>query len=222
MRRAKVVESVDIEAPQEEVFDVIANCDRRFQLSPLWGVAQVEDITPDFPNEGSSYHSKILVEGHETEYDAIVTAFVPNQKFAYRLTSRRKPHITWTVQDVSRGTRIIYNEEFLVDEDGAEHFVQTVRQIMDERLSPIGWVIRVISKKRSTPFLSVSSHIGDAIRAVTLRRETVDRDDPGQFVFTAVAQSCLPLVPPRIQPAISATGCLLPLRFGWQAHWQGR
>jgi hypothetical protein len=137
MRTAKVVESIDIEAPRDEVFDVVANCDRRVQLSPLWGVTEVQDITPDFPHEGSSYHVKLLVEGHETEYDTIVTTFTPNQSFAYRLTVKRQSCSTWTVQDVRRGTRLIYREEFLVGEDEAEHFVKTARQIVREWLDNI-------------------------------------------------------------------------------------
>ncbi len=152
MRLAKVVESVDIEAPRDEVFDVVANCDRRLQLSPLWGVAEVENITPNFPHEGSSYHLKFLVEGHETECDTVVTDFIPNQKFAYRLTVKRQSRSTWTVQDVRKGTRLIYHEEFLVDEEEAEHFVQAVRQIVREWLDNIkryaelrgGWVQRLI------------------------------------------------------------------------------
>ncbi|UCC89566.1 MAG: SRPBCC family protein [Anaerolineales bacterium] len=137
MRTAIVVESIDIEAPRDEVFDVIANCDRRLQLSPLWGVTEVGDITSDFPHEGSSYHMKLLVEGHETEYDTIVTTFIPNQSFAYRLTVKRESRSTWSVQDVTRGTRLIYREEFLVSEDEAEHFITTARKIVCEWLENI-------------------------------------------------------------------------------------
>jgi hypothetical protein len=152
MRTTKVVESVDIEAPRGEVFDIIANCDRRFQLSPLWGVAQVEDIAPDFPHKGSHYRVKILVKSKEPEYETIVTDFIPNQKFAYYLTVRRETRATWTVQDVPRGTRLIYQEEFLVDETGDDPFVQSVRQVVRQWLDNIkryaelrgGWGRRLI------------------------------------------------------------------------------
>jgi hypothetical protein len=137
MRTAKVVESIDIEAPRDEVFDIIANCDRRFQLSPLWGVAEVQDVDPDFPQEGSCYRVKLLVESKESEYDTIVTSLIPNLKFAYRLTARRKTHTTWTFQDVEKGTRLIYHEEFLVDEAGDDPFVQSVRQVVCDWLDNI-------------------------------------------------------------------------------------
>lgn len=137
MRTGKVVESVDIAAPRDEVFGIVVNCDRRFQLSPLWGVVHIETVTPDFPREGSQYHIKLLAEGDETEYDSIVTAFTPNQKFAYRLTVERQSHATWTFQDVERGTRVIYHEEFLVDDDEADQFVQSVRGVVREWLDNI-------------------------------------------------------------------------------------
>ncbi len=150
MRTVKVVESVDIEAPLDEVFDIIANCDRRLQLNPLWGVEEIQDITPDFPREGSRYHIK-LTEGEEAEYDTIVTAFSPNQKFAYRLTAKNQAHVTWTVQDVARGTRLLYHEEFQMAEAGEDDFVQSTRQVVREWLNNIkryaelrnGWLQRL-------------------------------------------------------------------------------
>ena len=137
MRTAKVVESVDIEAPRIEVFELVVNITRRFQLSPLWGIIEFEQISSDYPQVGSGYHVKVVDEGEETEYDAIVTDFVPEQKFAYRLTSRRESRTTWTFQDVANGTRLMYHEEFLVDEAGDEEFVQTVRQVVLEWLNNI-------------------------------------------------------------------------------------
>lgn len=138
MRTTKVVESVDIDAPRDHVFEILANCDRRLQLSPLWGATEIEDVTPDFPHEGSHYHVKLTGDEEVIEeYDTIVTAFVPDQKFAYRLTARRQPQATWTVQEVPRGTRLIYHEEFLVDETGDEEFVQSVRQVVTGWLSNI-------------------------------------------------------------------------------------
>ncbi len=165
MRTVKVVESVDIEAPLDEVFDIIANCDRRPQLNPLWGVEEIQDITPDFPHEGSRYHIK-LTEGEEEKYDTIVTAFIPNQKFAYRLTSKNQAHVTWTVQDVARGARLIYHEEFQVDEAGDDDLVQSTRQIVREWLNNIkryaelrgGWLQRLVRWVIDRFFLGLKAH----------------------------------------------------------------
>jgi hypothetical protein len=136
MRTVKVVESVDIAASRDEVFSILTNCDRRLQLSPLWGTSEIQSISPDFPQEGSSYRVKLRED--ELEYDTIVTAFVANQKFSYRLTTRREINVTWTVQEVSRGTRLIYREEFLVDETGKDDdFVQAVRRVVQQWLTNI-------------------------------------------------------------------------------------
>ena len=136
MRTVKVVESVDIEAPRDEVFSILTNCDRRLQLSPLWGTSEILSISPDFPQEGSSYRVKLRDDG--LEYDTIVTTFVAGQKFSYRLTTRRDINVTWTIQEVPRGTRLIYHEEFLVDETGKdEEFVQAVRRVVRQWLNNI-------------------------------------------------------------------------------------
>ena len=137
MRPTKVVESIDIAAPRQEVFNIIANTDRRLQLSPLWGTSEIEDISPDFPQEGSHYHTKLMNDGVIEEYDTIVASLVPNQKFTYRLTSKRQPEATWTFQDVEQGTRLIYYEEFLIDEAGEDEFVQSVRDTVKE------WLVNV-------------------------------------------------------------------------------
>lgn len=136
MRTVKVVESVDIEAPRDEVFSILTNCDRRLQLSPLWGTSEILSVSPDFPQEGSSYRVKLREDG--LEYETIVTAFVAGQRFSYRLTTRREINVTWTVQEVPRGTRLIYHEEFLVDETGKdEEFVQAVRRVVRQWLNNI-------------------------------------------------------------------------------------
>lgn len=136
MRPTKVVESVDIDAPCEELFEIVANCDRRPQLSPLWGATEIQEITADFPAEGSRY--RVLLSGEEQEvYDTIVTAYAPPHKFAYRLTAHRQPQATWTLQEANQGTRLIYHEEFLVDESGDEEFVQGVRNTAQQWLTNI-------------------------------------------------------------------------------------
>jgi len=100
-------------------------------------VVHIETVTPDFPREGSRYHIKLLAEGDEIEYDSIVTAFTPNRKFAYRLTVERQSGATWTFQDVGRGTRVLYHEGFLVNDDQADQFVQSVRGVVREWLDNI-------------------------------------------------------------------------------------
>jgi hypothetical protein len=56
----KVTNLVDIKAPCEEVFDTVANLERRMQLSPLWGLSRLLEVSPDFPEPGSSYRVRVL------------------------------------------------------------------------------------------------------------------------------------------------------------------
>jgi hypothetical protein len=140
MRTCKVVESIDIEAPRAEVFDIITHSVRRFQLSPLWGVAHVAYIDPSWPQVGACYEVE-LTDSASTKYDTVVTAYEPNQKFAYDLTAERQTRVTWTVQDVVRGaqtaTRLIYEEEFQADEAESDEFTQSVRKIVKQWLTNI-------------------------------------------------------------------------------------
>lgn len=140
MRTCKVVESIEIDAPRAEVFDIITHRVRRFQLSPLWGVSNVVYIDPDWPHEGACYEVE-LKDSASTKYDTVVTAYAPNQKFAYDLTAERQTRVTWTVQDVQRGaqtaTRLIYEEEFQADEAESDEFTQSVRKIVKQWLTNI-------------------------------------------------------------------------------------
>lgn len=50
----------DIEAPREEVFDTVVNLDRRMQLSPLWGLSKLLEVSSNYPMPGSRYRIQIL------------------------------------------------------------------------------------------------------------------------------------------------------------------
>jgi hypothetical protein len=56
----KVSDWIDIEAPCEDVFTVLMNVERRMQLSPLWGLSQLLEVSSNFPAIGSSYRVRVL------------------------------------------------------------------------------------------------------------------------------------------------------------------
>ncbi len=58
----KVTSLIDIKAPCQDVFNTVVNLERRMQLSPLWGLNRVLDVTPNFPNPGSSYRVRVLTD----------------------------------------------------------------------------------------------------------------------------------------------------------------
>ena len=56
----KVSNLIDIRASCQEVFDTVVNIEKRMQLSPLWGVSRLLDVTPNYPEPGSSYRVRVL------------------------------------------------------------------------------------------------------------------------------------------------------------------
>jgi hypothetical protein len=58
----KVSDFIDIQAPCEEVFKTIEEVERRMQLSPLWGLNKLLEISTDFPKPGSNYRVRVLTD----------------------------------------------------------------------------------------------------------------------------------------------------------------
>ncbi len=134
---SKVVEYIDIAAPRDEVFETIVNLKRRMQLSPLWGYASFDDIDPEYPQQGSSYQVKPK-QGDQSTYTTIITEYQPQQKLAYRLTADTQTTVTWSVQSVAQGTRIIYEEEFVIGaEQDQDEFTQSVKKVVTQWLKNI-------------------------------------------------------------------------------------
>lgn len=128
MEKVKIVEWVDINASCARVFDLVLDVQRRMQLSPLWGVTRVEEKSPDYPAEGSSYRVKFLKDEHP-DYCTVVTELQQGRKFAYHLQIEQETSVCWSVQETPRGTRLVYEEEFLCSPEQAPDFGKTVREI---------------------------------------------------------------------------------------------
>ena len=58
----KVTALIDIKAPCQEVFNTVANLERRMQLSPLWGLSRLLEVTSNYPESGSSYRVQVLTD----------------------------------------------------------------------------------------------------------------------------------------------------------------
>jgi uncharacterized protein YndB with AHSA1/START domain len=132
----RITEWVDIEAPPEEVFELVISLDRRMQLSPLWGIAKVENPSHDYPQEGSSYDVEIP-QKEGTCFETIVTAFKPLKKLAYKSIMETSAQVSWNLQHIQRGTRLVYTEEFLVDGDEDEEMRQSVQKVVKQWLTNI-------------------------------------------------------------------------------------
>ncbi len=55
----KIAYLKDIAAPCEEVFKTVIQIDKRMQLSPLWGLSQLLDVSETYPEEGSWYRIRV-------------------------------------------------------------------------------------------------------------------------------------------------------------------
>jgi hypothetical protein len=55
----KVTDWIDIQAPCEEVFRMVADVEHRMQLSPLWGLSLLLEVAPNYPEPGSSYRVRV-------------------------------------------------------------------------------------------------------------------------------------------------------------------
>jgi hypothetical protein len=132
----KVVEWVDIDAPQSEVFQLIIDLKRRVQLSPLWGVIEVDCISDEFPREGSLFRTR-LVKGVEKRFDSVVTAFQSGSKLSYQISGDETSRVTWTLTKGGKGTRLVYEEEFQLDDEREEELRQPVREAVRKWLNNI-------------------------------------------------------------------------------------
>ena len=159
MQPVKVIEWVDIQAPRQAVFDLVLDLERRLQLSPLWGTTTLEEKTPDYPAEGSLYRLRLNEppENIHPTYETTVTALEPLRKFAYRLCIDRETRVSWTTQDVQQGTRLVYTEEFLLNEGEDEEFTQAVRKVVHEWLEHI----RRYAELRQTPMKRLAKWLVD-------------------------------------------------------------
>lgn len=55
----KASDLVDVEAPVDEVFAVVANIERRMQLSPLWGLSLLLEVDDNYPQAGGRYRVRV-------------------------------------------------------------------------------------------------------------------------------------------------------------------
>ncbi len=152
MALAKVTEFVDIRAPRQEVYNLLVDLRRRIQLSPLWGIVQIDHISEQYPDEGSEFQMSLCEKKDIPPYRTIITCHNPLRKLAYRLDVRRKSEVSWILQDTQDGTRVIYEEQFEVEDDEGGEFTTQVRSVVTTWLRNIksyaelreGWLNKAI------------------------------------------------------------------------------
>lgn len=136
MNYIKVLEWVDIRAPREEIFKIITDVNRRLQLSPLWGRTTVEAKEGQRLEEGYVYLVRHAGDDGPA-VESVITAYDPPRKLSYCLDVDQQTSVTWNLQEVAKGTRLTYSEEFLVNPETAEEFTQEVRKMIKS------WLINI-------------------------------------------------------------------------------
>lgn len=130
MAFVKVTEFVDIRAPRQEVYNILVDLKRRVQLSPLWGVLQIDHVSENYPQEGSDFQMSLRNNQEIPPYRTVITCCNPLRKLAYKLDVRRKSEVTWILQDTQQGTRVIYEEQFEIEEKEGDEFTSQVRNVV--------------------------------------------------------------------------------------------
>lgn len=143
MTTVKVVEYVDIRAPRDEVYATVVNPERCAQLSPLWGVVQIEAVSAGYPAVGSGWRARLasaqpdLAPDGSVGHAVVVTDHVQGWRFGYRTAADGEPMTLWTFQDTAAGARIIYQEEFSVADGRGQEMAGQVRQVVRQWLRNI-------------------------------------------------------------------------------------
>jgi hypothetical protein len=124
METQKICETVEINAPLEEVFLLVTSQERRLQLRQDWGTEKFGDFSPNFPRPGSRFQAR-PVHDSQAPYDTVVTDWLPNRAFAYRSEDVRQKAAQWRLEPAGENTRLTYEETYFpLDVDGVEE--QTV------------------------------------------------------------------------------------------------
>lgn len=115
----RVEEQIDISAPPGEVFALITDIEKRMQLSPWWGSADIEDVSADYPRRDSSYRLKPRQEDLPA-YEVQVVAYQPGEALVLEWDGETTFRQEWRVHRASEGARLSYAGDHWYEEDPAE------------------------------------------------------------------------------------------------------
>jgi uncharacterized protein YndB with AHSA1/START domain len=120
METQKICETVEINAPLEEVFRLVTSEERRLQLRQDWGTEKYAEFSADFPRSGSRFRARPVDESR-APYDTVVTDWLPNRTFAYHSEDARQSAAQWRLEPAGENTRLTYEETYIpLDVDGEE------------------------------------------------------------------------------------------------------
>lgn len=118
-----IIETIEINAPQSEVFALITDRARCVQLHPDWGKETIQEVSPDYPHTGSFFRS-VPSELPEAAYNTYVTDYLPNEIFFWQIEGTQPGTLSWSCQDLPSGTKLAYEKTCLVGEGDASDWTQ--------------------------------------------------------------------------------------------------
>jgi hypothetical protein len=127
MQTLTISANIDIRAPRDQVWALIADIEKRMRLCELWDVVRVEPLTPTTLGVNSVFRLHIRHHHQDVERVTRVIEFVPEHRITHQRdtgASRTK----WSVQDCAVGTRLMYEEIFQLDNQDPETFLQAAHQ----------------------------------------------------------------------------------------------
>ena len=129
-----IIESVEIHAPQSEVFALITDRARCVQLHPDWGKETLQEVSPDYPHAGSFFRF-VPSEQPEGAYNTYVTEYLPDEKFSWQIEGVQPEILSWSCQALPSGTKLAYEKTCPVDEGDASDWAQRESSLAREWLA---------------------------------------------------------------------------------------
>lgn len=104
-------EAIEIQAPAEEVFAILADPLKHLQLGPAWGQARLDQVSDDYPQPGSTFQLT-PAEQDGPAYLTTVIALEPNRRIALQAANEAGYRASWEIEDLDGAVRLSYQADF--------------------------------------------------------------------------------------------------------------
>lgn len=112
----RVVESIEISRPPQEVFAFLCDIEARIRLNPSCQVFGFEALNHEKMCAGARYRFFLMINGKRSKYECEVVEFVDNRKIASRALDDRL-QLTLTLKETPRGTLLTHDEQFSLPDE---------------------------------------------------------------------------------------------------------
>ncbi len=129
METLTVSASIDIQAPRDEVWSLVADIEKRMRLSPLWDVVKVEKLTPEPFGLDSAFRIDLRRDKKNLTRVTRIIELIPGRSLSHQRADDQNSRVTFSVQDCAVGTRLLYQEILAsIDAPDVDALVQSAHQ----------------------------------------------------------------------------------------------